>query len=122
MWVHQMYKRFEPRIIRTAESEKPSTIATREREARQFGLQVGVSKIKSKWRTRRCRAISRLRGQSIFQKIQVRAPEKCEEYERDLTRELNLLRAKEVQSIVQWWEKNTGSQVVGRETMLAKGI
>ena len=111
-----MYKLFEPRIIRKAESEKPSTIATREREARQFGLQVAVTKIKSKWRTRRYRAIRHLRGHSIFQQIQGRAPEKCEEYERDLTRELNLLRAKEVKSIAQWWEKKTGSHVVMRET------
>jgi hypothetical protein len=117
-----MYKRFEPRIIRRAESEKPSTIATREREARQLGLQAGVSKIKRKWRTRRYRAILNLRGHSIFQKIQGRAPEKCEEYERDLTRELNLLRAKEVKSMAQWWEKKTSSHVVMRETMLAKGI
>jgi RecB family exonuclease len=70
---------FSSRHVCRARSEKPSTVATRNREAKRIGLSAARLKISKKWRTRLYREKRSFKMSEPYRDNHTRFPEWCED-------------------------------------------
>lgn len=104
---------FEARQIVRARSEKPSTVATRLKEARQTGWAAALRKIHNKWRVRLCRERKELRASATFQSMATMSATWCEDELKGIEARAHKSRDAEIQELRQAIE--TGKVRVGRE-------
>lgn len=114
-----------PRRISWARSEKPSTVLTREREARRSGLSAAILKINGKWRQRKMKAVQRMKMMDCYERLMQLSSISCEMYLKSLKDEFDALRKKEIQLIrheLESQNSNTASMSNILENELNVGI
>jgi len=91
-----MFKLTQPRVVKRARSEKPSTVANRERQVQQKGILRGTTLLKKRWTTRRQRCTAWLTSHHDFTKMKELCADNCDKYKKLMKDKMDALEKDEV--------------------------
>lgn len=89
----------QPRRVHNAQSEKPTTVRTRQKETARRGLSAAILKIRGKWRQRKKRAMDRVKCTSTWLRLSTKSPKSCKTYLETLAKQFNALCEKELDQV-----------------------